>query len=120
MTPSDQIPEGGERKPSDILSAAADLIEPEGRWTQGVYARRDGRQVAIQDIEDADCFCAVGAIKRITGGPVSGYLTDVLNGIGRRRGYDHVAAWNDAPERKQAEVVAALRQAAEKAREKGQ
>lgn len=115
---------GSVKTVADILTAAADLIEPEGRWTQGHTARdRDGRVVPC-DARNAFCYCAIGALWRAGGlarlteartalAQALGYHADKYN---RWRGKAPVPCWNDAPERTQAEVVAALRAAAEKAR----
>lgn len=111
---------GAPTKPSEILSAAADLIEPQGRWTQGVYGRRAGKQVAIEHLAMADCFCTAGATLRITEGRSDRRVEEALLKIGRRGGYSNIADWNDDPDRTQAEVVSALRQASEKAREAGE
>ncbi len=119
MTPSDQIPEGGERKPSEILSAAADLIEPEGAWTQGAYARLEGGLSGYGFEPGVLCRCAVGGVY----GAIGGFPAEDIASFFRHTPHEsigHFQLWNDAPERTQAEVVTALRQAAEKAREAGQ
>lgn len=91
-------------KVSEILSKAADLIEPEGKWTKMFYETHDGR------------FCAYGAIDYVCHSEYQSVrraaerLRDVI-------GSTHIAPWNDAPERTQAEVVAALRQASTLAKE---
>lgn len=98
--------------PSQVLAKAADLIEPEGAWTQDVW-RNDTRT----------CFCAEGAIAQAAGieparagaHDSSRYLETAV-GIGRWE----VPTWNDAPGRTQAEVVAALRKASALAKESGQ
>lgn len=97
---------------SEILDAAADLIEPEGAWTQGYFGMWDG----------STCFCAVGAIGRAAGfrrideaeNWVEANAADLLG-----MGWFGLEDWNDRPDRTQAEVVAKLREAAEKAREQG-
>lgn len=100
---------------ADVLERAADLIEPEGAWTQGRFGSRA-----------AGCYCAYGAMieaYRDFGEPNSGLYSNLYtsatrcleDAIGGR-----VAAFNDAPDRTQAEVVAKLREAAALAREQGQ
>jgi hypothetical protein len=84
---------------ADVLERAADLIEPEGAWTQGDYVGPNGR-----------CWCVLGAIKRAGHfhndiNPAALALKDVV-------GKTWLHEWNDAPERTQAEVVAKLREAA--------
>jgi hypothetical protein len=110
-------------KPSDILSAAADLIEPEGRWTQKQCGRgASGRPVNF--VSKATCFCAVGAIAAAAGAVKfddgDGAPDEVVNALRVEVNCWHIPTWNDAPNRTQSEVVTALRQAAEKAREQGQ
>jgi hypothetical protein len=94
---------------ADIYRRAADLIEPEGAWTKGSYARDEhGKQVFFRD-SNAVCFCAIGALTRI----------DPLHSCNSTQGFEgfldvpSLAGWNDAPERTQAEVVAAFRAAAD-------
>jgi hypothetical protein len=99
---------------SEILSAAADLIEPEGAWTKGVDARDDcGEETGIYS-PDAKCFCASGAIYRVAGHPLR---SQSLRFLERQLGVDDIPPWND--ESSQSEVVAKLREAAERAREQG-
>lgn len=114
-------------KPSEILSAAADLIEQPGKWVQGVYGLgKSGREVKL--VANAVCFCAIGAISKVGGSHDFDYrndrteaaiaaLRETLKADGRG---SHIPLWNDSPERSASEVVSALRQAAEKAREQGQ
>ena len=113
---------------ADILTAAADLIEPEGRWTQGEQARNKRGQRVSDSACNAVCFCASGAIWRaarragITGlSSPNGKAIDeahrALSEIVNRPSHAmSVPDWNDRPTRTQGEVVAALRAAAEKAR----
>ena len=98
---------------TDILRAAADLIEPEGSWTRGVYARaEDGQQVDPQS-RRATCWCGVGAIIR-AGGWDAVYGADrFLRVAARYRSLDGFPDWQDRKGRTQAEVVAALRKAAD-------
>jgi len=106
---------------ADVLDRAADLIEPEGRWTQGAYAS-DKRNDSVDTLDPrADCFCAMGAVYRAAGassiyknGPI-GLVHEVREHLLKMLG-NSMASFNDAPDRKQSEVVAALRSAAEAAR----
>jgi hypothetical protein len=108
--------------PSQVLDKAADLIEPEGAWTQGHGARTAaGRPTGPTD-EDAQCWCLFGAICRIDGNDadeadISRFVQRALRTDGDiSRMFD----WNDSDDRTQAEVVSALRKAAELARSEGQ
>lgn len=52
--------------PLETLKAARLLITDPAKWTQGEYARdADGNEVRAWS-EDATCFCAYGAIQRVT------------------------------------------------------
>jgi hypothetical protein len=94
---------------ADILTAAADLIEKPGAWTQGAFKRGAAGG-------PFSC-CGVGAVYEVNRAAYGSQTAiDRLDSFAMRRGYSHFAAYNDAPERTQAEVVAALRAAAEKAR----
>jgi hypothetical protein len=103
---------------ADILERAADLIEPEGKWTQQFYARDASGSRVPEYTANAVCWCASGAILR-----TAGDWTSTECGAAHRFLVSAVGAsipeWNDAPGRTQAEVVSALREAAAKAREAG-
>lgn len=52
--------------PLETLKAARQLISDPAKWTQGEYARdADGNEVKTWS-ENATCFCAYGAIQRVT------------------------------------------------------
>jgi len=96
---------------ADILTAAANLIEPEGAWLQGAYT------------QDLRCFCTLGALAHVSGkGATAVGVTPPAKALANHLNPEDSSAdrvitrWNDAPERTQAEVVAALRAAAEKFR----
>ena len=95
---------------ADVLNAAADLIEPEGAWIQGYYALdANGDSVTARDI-DAMCWCVLGAIR--VAGHFDHDTTRPSLVFNRHIGAELMDKWNDAPERTQVEVVAALRAAA--------
>lgn len=48
------------------LEAAASLIRERDKWTQGELARDDSNQYVDWDSARACCFCALGAILRVT------------------------------------------------------
>lgn len=115
----------------EVLTKAADLIEQAPKLARGAFEAPAWRlgtvgYVTVSDLpDDADfsrCYCAVGAIRQaaieaygdgywatfalarvITGEPASGISSAEKS----------VYAWNDDPDRTKAEVVAALRKAAE-------
>ncbi len=109
-----------------VLRAAADLIEPPGRWTQRFSARDVKGSPAGPTSPEAVCWCAYGALMKVSidlrvndvcaaqsachralslfprpGVPVS-YAT-----------FSSVPEFNDARGRTQAEVLQLLRKAAE-------
>lgn len=105
----------------DVLHRAADLLGEFG-WWQGGYCPGG-------NLESADRFCAAGAIRRsiadfrgVNAGLISGndpLLRECLSALGMNPyngiGTTTVADWNDKPGRTKAEVVARLREAAERA-----
>lgn len=92
--------------PSDILTAAADLIEPEGCWTQNAWARdASGKKVGGTSFT-ATRHCAGDAIFIAAGNSVLA-VREACQAL-RRVIPVSIAEFNDAPGRKQSEVVAAL------------
>ena len=92
---------------SEVLNAAADLLEKPGAWTQGVYHG-----------DDDTCHCVTGAIAWVQGRRVPSETDDAaVVAVSAQLGLKEyeILGWNDEPGRNQAEVVAALRQAAEQA-----
>jgi hypothetical protein len=104
-------------KASEVLSKAADLIEPVGAWTQGA-SYRDMFGAPLDGGEpDVACRCTVGAVNEVCDWSL-GAAAPAFGFLDRRLGAD-TARWNDAPGRTQTEVVKALRDAAELARSEG-
>lgn len=100
---------------ADVLDRAADLIEPEGAWTQGALVRdRQGNALRVSD-KGRSCYCMAGALVA-AGGPWSAAWSFLDNILPEQRDSNRTAAFNDAPERTQAEVVEKLREAASLAR----
>jgi len=122
-SPSAHTQPGAATTVADILTAAADLIAQPGAWTQlggdddgsgGECARdENGNPVSAVD-SDAACWCLFGAIERVTNGH-DVRIVRALEWLTAKRS-DDLVGFNDAPERTQDEVVAALRAAADKAR----
>lgn len=115
---ADAVQAGG-LNPADaasVLRAAADLIEPKGRWTQGAGARgASGEPVTAMGGADSDlavCWCAWAAMWRANGSIYGPRLRSAERFLRKVTGCDFIDDWNDAPERTQAEVVEALRKAA--------
>jgi hypothetical protein len=105
-------------KPSEALTKAAELITPEGAWTQGNYRRPTP--------DGGVCRCVFGAVGDATDCGVAdaedNYAPWIAAAIGITEGdrSTQIIRWNDAPGRTQAEVVEALRAASELARSEGQ
>ncbi|GGB14780.1 hypothetical protein GCM10011380_00230 [Sphingomonas metalli] len=104
---------------ADVLDAAADLLTPEGAWTQDtVYRDRYGNP-AGDTRGPAVCWCAVGAICEVNIGYAMKACEAAEVGLpvtapGALR---PLSAWNDDRARTQAEVIAKLREAAQLARQ---
>lgn len=100
-------PKSAATKPSEVLDAAANLIEPEGAWCQGQF-------------HNGLSHCMAGAIL-LSGGRVFGAEYGFVSRVAILTFGPHssLAHFNDAHGRTQAEVVSALRQAAELARSEG-
>lgn len=97
---------------SEVLSRAADLLEKPGAWTQGCYARDEGGKPTDMWGDDPVCFCVSASIQKVEGRHRSS-AWNRFDGYTRRRGFRHMADFNDHPGRTQAEVVSALRAASE-------
>lgn len=93
---------------AETIRTAAALIEPPGAWTTGAYARNaDGLSVDPRH-HDACCWCALGAIRRVTG---LGFESEAAIALRYFIGGVSVVPWNDYSA--QADVVTALRACAE-------
>lgn len=101
-----------------VLEKAADLIEPEGAWTQGASFRDKLGAMVEGDNPNKASQCLVGAVSVVCGFHYDA-AAEVFAFLELRLGED-AADWNDAPERTQAEVVAKLREAAAAARKASQ
>lgn len=88
------------RDPAVILKDAAAYIEQHG-WCKGAMSLPTGE------------VCAAGAIHEVTRGNLGEYLHGLMELEARIRDQlkpgDSTSSWNDRPERRKAEVIAALR-----------
>jgi hypothetical protein len=97
--------------PSEILTAARELISVPERWTQGDYAKdKDGRS-CLEDDEGAVCYCSVGAISKVR------FSSVALEFLAREAG-GYIPDFNDT--HTHAEVIAAFDRAIAAAKERGQ
>lgn len=105
---------------ADVLERAADLIDEPGRWTRGHIARNSAGEGVPADHPAAVCWCAVGALERVSGEQGGKPFHALLRVVGD---FPDEATfgekWNDAPGRTQSEVVSKLREAAALARKEG-
>lgn len=107
---------------AEVLRKAADRLEKPGAWFRHGYGNRVESSLAVPpvgELEASTCWCALGAITLEYGDdfPDAGHPECSSAGqmLVAEIGGRSVAQWNDAPGRTQAEVVAALRAAAERA-----
>lgn len=91
---------GFQQTTAATLRAAARHIEKHG-WCQG------------EMFSDAGASCAVGAIFSVTGLVGLPLCCKALEAVSEHIGCDKLSEWNDAPGRTAAEVIAALRAAAD-------
>lgn len=88
-------------KPSDYIRRG---------WTQHSFARAPGGTSCTTNAPTASCWCLSGAIlvSRATEDHTNhSRVADLIAHV-KRAGFSCLAQWNDAPERTQAEVIAAL------------
>lgn len=100
-----------EQSVADVLNRAADLIEPEGAWTQGVTARNAKGEIVSWRVPEAICWCAVSSISKAAGDN-HGIAASARMAMRKVVPTGYISDWNDHPRRTQAEVVAALRSVA--------
>jgi hypothetical protein len=93
----------------EVFQDAAALVED--GWTQGHMARDADGDMADALGDRATCWCALGALYRAVGDD-GDLFRNVSVTLARQIG-TAVPIWNDAPDRTQAEVIAALRRAAQ-------
>jgi len=98
---------------SDVLRKAADLIEPEGAWTQSSFARSRTKRRVGPLSPKATCWCVMGALLKASSDGDDEALDQAGELLTAIVPADSIVEWNDAPSRTQAEVVAALRAAAD-------
>jgi hypothetical protein len=118
-----EFPETKAASPNELAALkildAAVLIER--GWLQRLYAQDALGRCVNPDEDTAVSFCIIGALSRVNDRPYRDYHE--FPGIGAVAAAtgnaipEGISGWNDAPERTQAEVVAALHRAAELARQ---
>lgn len=86
--------------PVEILKAARELIAKPERWTRGSGARDASGQDVDASSDDAVCWCAIGAIVRVSENPVPAEM--LLRRVLPDGGF--ISAFNDSHDH--AEVLA--------------
>ena len=93
--------------PREILIAARKLIEPPDRWTRGSLARNaEGYWVGIHS-PNAVCWCMEGAVLLSSNSTNTDDVLVALKLLEKASGV-FPSAYNDAPDRTHAEVLAAF------------
>lgn len=78
----------------EILKSARKLIEKPENWTQRAHAR-DYWGISVPSYSPfADCFCAVGAVQRVTDAQRYCGSSEALDALSREAG-GHVPTFND-------------------------
>jgi hypothetical protein len=95
---------------ADILRSAADLIEPEGAWTKGAFARCNDGIAIFYTSPDACSWCVSGAIRKVAEDSMI-EAQFVLNHFARYVRCGVVSRWNDVQNGPEP-ILAALRGAA--------
>ena len=94
-----------------ILRQARELLSEESRWTQEAYARDVEGRVLYPNNPNATCFCAVGALRKVTGiesdmePQVYDPLCELINTAEMRGCVSCIPDYNDAMSRTHAEVL---------------
>lgn len=118
--PKSPTPMGG-ASVSEVLAAAADLLEKLGAWTQFDFAHDAVGRAVDYTSSDAVCWCArgaIGVIGRENDDADYRAVHRLWTAAAKQMGFDQIEdieTWNDAPGRTQTEVVNTLRQAARQA-----
>lgn len=81
--------------PLETLKAARDLISDPARWTQGRLARTKYQNACEPQSKYAECFCAWGAVAKVSGGIENPEVDKVLQDICSKYAGMYVAAFND-------------------------
>lgn len=91
----------------EIMQYARNLLAREGGWTQGCLGR-DANGNEVLNPDDAVCFCSIGALALAKQNLKATYdrVAAARNRLKEILEVDYLSAWNDAPGRTQAEVVA--------------
>lgn len=92
----------------ETLRGARNILRAKKRWAQGYFAFNAKREREASESPDAVCFCAYGALLRVVDNPYSAEYSAAVGFLARATGERNLVTFNDAPERKHSEVVAAF------------
>lgn len=95
-------------KVRQILQEARNLIA--AGWTKGTFARNADGQAVPNDSKSAQCFCTIGAIRRVAdhgSEPLGPYLEAVV-AVRQAAGTRNIPSWNDNSNRTKEEVLEAF------------
>lgn len=81
--------------PKQILIAARELISEEEHWTQGVFARSDAGAATPVHNDNAVCFCAVGALDRVSGDDFQDEFSSAIRILMDVLGSPNILIFND-------------------------
>lgn len=98
-----------------VLRRAAELIAEPEKWCQGDHARDRFLNPCLPSSDKAQCWCMLGAIVRAAD-TIDSNLYRAADAIAEHLGgykRTSIGRWNDNPSRTHAEVLAALRAAAD-------
>jgi hypothetical protein len=96
------------QKMKRVLLDAANLLE-KGAWTQGTLARsKYGAPIDVVS-DNAVCYCMIGALYKVSNNRPPVLIFDAIRSA---LSIKDIAMWNDGKNRKQEEVVQALRKVA--------
>lgn len=95
---------------ASYLEKAAALIERTG-WTQRAYARLANGDNTSWRSPEAVCFCAAGALYRVTLLADYGTQLDAREALKKFLG-THIGEWNDQSDRTAGEVISTMNSAA--------
>ena len=81
--------------PLETLKAARQLITDPAKWTQGTLARTKFQNTCQVQSKYAECFCAWGAVHRVSNGVENPEVDTTLQGVCSKTSGMYVAAFND-------------------------
>ena len=111
-----------EKKPSEVLECAAELLSDPQHWTYGTYSRQKYNS-STGKYETS--YCMLGAIFQCANNSPyinagTGRVVTLLSAFLPQRAHGSIAIYNDNPRTTHSAVVKTLKKAAKFAREQGE